>query len=194
MNNNIDYKKDYKPKTPIAEGRRTFNNENMNFNIEDNSNDPLENKFLNINRQNKKEDFVKYFLDKNHLPFAYDYQMRLKLDINKKIELLRLKVKNAVSSKGFTNIIPNIQNNYLKLDGYIKQIETNIKLKQKESEKSFSNLVYKLDALSPLKTLCRGYVIAQKDCKIVKSSLELKKGDKLELKFKDGTKNVTVQD
>ena len=123
-----------------------------------------------------------------------NYQMRLKLDINKKIELLRLKVKNAVSSKGFTNIIPNIQNNYLKLDGYIKQIETNIKLKQKESEKSFSNLVYKLDALSPLKTLCRGYVIAQKDCKIVKSSLELKKGDKLELKFKDGTKNVTVQD
>ena len=60
---NLDYKKEYKPKTPIAEGRRTFNNDNMKFNLgEDNSNDPLENKFLNINqnRTNKNEDFDKF--------------------------------------------------------------------------------------------------------------------------------------
>lgn len=60
---NMEYKKDYKPKTPIAEGRRTFNNDNMKFNLgEENSNDPLENKFLNINqnRTNKNEDFDKY--------------------------------------------------------------------------------------------------------------------------------------
>ena len=59
MNNNIEFNKkeykDYKPKTPIAEGRRTFNNENMKFNIEENNNDPLENKFLNINRTNKND-------------------------------------------------------------------------------------------------------------------------------------------
>ena len=68
MNNNLDYKKDYKPKTPIAEGRRTFNNENMNFNIEDNSNDPLENKFLNINRTIKNDNGDKYsFLNKNKI-------------------------------------------------------------------------------------------------------------------------------
>ena len=60
---NLEYKKDYKPKTPIAEGRRTFNNDNMQFNLgEENSNDPLENKFLNINqnRTNKNEEFDKY--------------------------------------------------------------------------------------------------------------------------------------
>ena len=66
---NIEYKKEYKPKTPITEGRRTFNNDNMKFNIIDNnSNDPLENKFLNNNnnRQNKNEEFDKYgFLNKN---------------------------------------------------------------------------------------------------------------------------------
>ena len=63
----IDFTNDYKPKTPIAEGRRTFNNDSMKFNfMDENSNDPLENKFLNINRQNKKEDFDKYnFLNKN---------------------------------------------------------------------------------------------------------------------------------
>ena len=63
----MDFTNDYKPKTPIAEGRRTFNNDSMKFNfMDENSNDPLENKFLNINRQNKKEDFDKYnFLNKN---------------------------------------------------------------------------------------------------------------------------------
>jgi hypothetical protein len=63
----MDFKNDYKPKTPIAEGRRTFNNDNMKFNfMEENTNDPLENKFLNINRQNKKEEFDKFnFLNKN---------------------------------------------------------------------------------------------------------------------------------
>ena len=63
----MDFTNDYKPMTPIAEGRRTFNNDSMKFNfMDENSNDPLENKFLNINRQNKKEDFDKYnFLNKN---------------------------------------------------------------------------------------------------------------------------------
>ena len=63
----MDFTNDYKPKTPIAEGRRTFNNDSMKFNfMDENNNDPLENKFLNINRQNKKEDFDKYnFLNKN---------------------------------------------------------------------------------------------------------------------------------
>ena len=72
MNNNIEFNKkeykDYKPKTPIAEGRRTFNNENMKFNIEENNNDPLENKFLNINRTNKNDNEEKYsFLNKNKI-------------------------------------------------------------------------------------------------------------------------------
>ena len=63
----MDFTNDYKPKTPIAEGRRTFNNDSMKFNfMDENSNDPLENKFLNINRQNKKEEFDKFsFLNKN---------------------------------------------------------------------------------------------------------------------------------
>ena len=72
MNNNIDFSKkdykDYKPKTPIAEGRRTFNNENMKFNIDENNNEPLENKVLNINRTNKNDNEEKYsFLNKNKI-------------------------------------------------------------------------------------------------------------------------------
>ena len=53
-------------------------------------------------------------------------------------------------------------------------------------------IVAKLDALSPLKTLTRGYSIAEKDGKIINSVKDLNKEDKIELKFFDGTKDAQV--
>jgi exodeoxyribonuclease VII large subunit len=48
-----------------------------------------------------------------------------------------------------------------------------------------------LDALSPLKVLGRGYAIARKDNKVATAAV-LSAGDKLELKFADGTAQVLV--
>ena len=63
---NIDFKKDYKPKTPINEIRRNINNDNMRFNniSDDNSNNPLENKFLM--KQNDEFKFNNNFLNRNN--------------------------------------------------------------------------------------------------------------------------------
>lgn len=43
-----------------------------------------------------------------------------------------------------------------------------------------------LDALSPLKVLSRGYAVALKDGKTVKTAVELNKGDGINVKFADG--------
>lgn len=51
----------------------------------------------------------------------------------------------------------------------------------------YSNLISKLDALSPLKVLSRGYSIAEKDGKTVKTTTQLAIGDKFKLKLSDGT-------
>ena len=68
---NYEMKTDYKPKTPINEVRRNFNNDNMKFNnitnitTTDNSNNPLENKFL----LRQKDDSMKFkydFLNNNN--------------------------------------------------------------------------------------------------------------------------------
>ena len=80
---NIDFKKDYKPKTPITEERRNINKDNLIFNnisSDDNSNNPLENKFLM--RQN--EDFPKFnnFLNKNNQQI---FQMHQEDDDNNNI-------------------------------------------------------------------------------------------------------------
>ena len=82
--------------------------------------------------------------------------------------------------------------NYLKLDGFIKQMENAMILKQKESEKSFQNMVSKLDALSPLKTMIRGFSIVEKDGKIIKSNKDLKENDEVSIKLIDGSKNAKI--
>ena len=85
-----------------------------------------------------------------------------------------------------------MQNNYLRLDSYIKQMSNFVLAKQKEKEKIFGEEISKLDALSPLKTLARGYSITQKQGVMIKSAKDLKTGDKVELKFADGEKKAEI--
>ena len=53
--------------------------------------------------------------------------------------------------------------------------------------------IAKLDALSPLKTLTRGYSVVQNESgKVIKSVNDVKKEEKLDLTLSDGKINVTV--
>ena len=58
--------------------------------------------------------------------------------------------------------------------------------------KTITKKVAKLDTLSPLKTLSRGYSITEKQGKIVNSKKDLKKDDEVELKFFDGAKQAKI--
>ena len=117
---------------------------------------------------------------------------RLRLSLNKKIELIKLKMNNLMNSKVLKDPLSNIQSNYQKIDSLIKQIESKVKIKQKESEKVFSTIVSKLDALSPLKTLTRGYCIVQKNNKMIKSKNDLKLNDEIKISLIDGDKNAKI--
>ena len=117
---------------------------------------------------------------------------RARLSLKKKIELMRMRYNNLMQTKSMSNPVQNMQNNYLRLDSFIKQMENSINLKQKELEKIFQARLSKLDALSPLKTLTRGYVIVEKNKKIAKSSKDLQTGDQIELKFVDGSKTAKI--
>ncbi len=117
---------------------------------------------------------------------------RARLSLKKKLEFMKMKYQTLMNSKVFTDPIQNMQNNYLKLDGFIKQMENAMILKQKESEKSFQNMVSKLDALSPLKTMIRGFSIVEKDGKIIKSSNDLKENDEVSIKLIDGSRNAKI--
>ena len=120
------------------------------------------------------------------------FRERARISLKKKIELLNLKLNKLKSSSAFANPMQNIQNNYLRIDKYIKDLEKSIKLKQKEAENVFIEHTTKLDTLSPLKTLTRGYSIVEKENKPIKSIKDLNEGDEILIRVSDGEKKAKI--
>ena len=120
------------------------------------------------------------------------YQNRLRMSLVKKVEIMKLRYEKCMNSRVFKEPTRNINDNYLRIDNYIKRLENTIKIKQKEEKTKYIELISKLDALSPLKTLTRGYSIVETDNKIIKSSTQLNTGDKIKLRFSDGQKNAEI--
>ena len=120
------------------------------------------------------------------------YQNRLRMSLVKKVEIMKLRYEKCMNSRVFKEPTRNINDNYLRIDNYIKRLENTIKIKQKEEKTKYIELISKLDALSPLKTLTRGYSIVETDHKIIKSSTQLNTGDKIKLRFSDGQKNAEI--
>ena len=114
------------------------------------------------------------------------YNQRYKISLKKKIEFMKLRYQKSMSSKAFTDPTAKIKEQYINLDIIIKNLENLIKNKVKDSKTKSIELISKLDTLSPLKTLTRGYSIAQKDGKTIKSVKQLKTNDTLGIRFTDG--------
>ena len=121
------------------------------------------------------------------------YQNRLKLALSKKLDLMKLKYEKCINTRAFKNPYEKIENYYLTLDNYIKMITIGTTNNYKENIHKFENIVSKLDSLSPLKTLVRGYSITQKNGKVIKSVKQLKKDDDIEITFSDGTKHAQIK-
>ena len=114
------------------------------------------------------------------------YNQRYKTSLKKKIEFMKLRYQKCMSSKVFTEPTAKIKEQYINLDIIIKNLENLITNKVKDAKTKSIELISKLDTLSPLKTLTRGYSIAQKDGKTIKSVKELKTNDVLGIRFTDG--------
>ena len=121
------------------------------------------------------------------------YQDRLRNSLIKKLELMNLRYEKCMSSSVFKEPLRKINDNYIKLDNCIKQIENSIKVKHEKEKTKYIELIAKLDALSPLKTLYRGYSITEKNNKVIKSKEELKTNDLIEIRFIDGKKEAIVK-
>ena len=120
------------------------------------------------------------------------YQDRLRMALLKKVELMKLRFEKVMSSVVFREPLRKVNDNYIILDNLLKRLEAGIKIKSEKEKNKYIELVAKLDALSPLKTLSRGYSITEKEGKIIKSKDELIKGDKIDLRFSDGRKSAII--
>ena len=117
---------------------------------------------------------------------------RLQNGLYKKVELMKLRFEKCMKSSAFTNPMLKVNENYILLDNMLKRLENSIKLKLKESKSNMVEKITKLDTLSPLKTLTRGYILAIKDDKIIRSSQDLKQNDEIKLNFYDGERQAKI--
>ena len=120
------------------------------------------------------------------------YQNRLKLALNKKYEMLKLRYEKIISSSIFKDPTRMINDRAILLDKNIKRIETAIQNKKQEQKEKYVKLISKLDALSPLKTLARGYSIIEQNGEMVNSVKQLKSGTEIDIKLVDGNSKAKI--
>lgn len=121
------------------------------------------------------------------------YQDRLRMSLIKKVEIMKLRYDKCMASVVFRDPLRKINDNYLRIDNYIKQLENLIKIRIEKERSNYIELIAKLDALSPLKTLYRGYSIIEKDGKVVKSINELEKEQIINIRLSDGNKQAVIK-
>ncbi len=120
------------------------------------------------------------------------YNNRLKLALKKKVELMRLRYEKCMMARVFKEPLQRINEQYIRIDMLVKSLQNSILNKYKDRKSEMITLISKLDSLSPLKTLTRGYCIAQSEGKAIKSINDVKKDQEIDLRFIDGSKKARI--
>ena len=118
---------------------------------------------------------------------------RLDVSLSKKLDSMKLRFQKIKKSKLFTNPQYLLTDRKLRLDYIIKQIENSSRILIKNKKIGLVKSVSKLDSLSPLKTLSRGFsVVEDDDGKIIKKCSELKKNQHIKITMEDGKAEARV--
>lgn len=116
----------------------------------------------------------------------------MKTSLKRKLELSRLRYEKCLNSKVYQDPLRKINEYRMQIDNYVSLMQKDIKSKVENKKQVYLKLITKLDTLSPLKTLARGYSITEKDGKVIKNASDLNKGDLVTLKFSDGNKDAII--
>ena len=117
---------------------------------------------------------------------------QLKHLLKNKIEVMKLRYEKCMHSRVYTNPLQPINEAYFKIDNLTKNIQNAIQIKLQGNKSDFAKMISKLETLSPLHTLMRGYTVTQKENKIVNSVKLLRKEDIVQLKFYDGEAEAKI--
>jgi len=107
-------------------------------------------------------------------------------------EIKSMSLDNLVSKLNYVSK-SIIKDNKTKLSNLENSIimKNPIEITKSKREACLRN-IEKLEILNPLLTLKRGYTLAKSNDKVVSSAKDVKKGDKLDVEFNDGTVNTKV--
>ena len=120
-------------------------------------------------------------------------QSRLIYALNNRLESRRLKLERLMQSTAFRNPLDNISQSRLRLDEMGKDLLKNMLYQLKNQREQLASLCGKLDALSPLSVLSRGYAIVKtSDGQIIRTVHEVNEQQKIKVQLQDGEFQCTV--
>jgi len=117
-----------------------------------------------------------------------DMKLRLQNTLLKSVNINRVKYERLEGSIVFKQPYNRINQERVRLDNLCRYMHNALLTRKEKAKMSMIFLIDKLDMLSPLNVLSRGYgIVKSKDAgMLVKSVDEVKIGDKVEIALKDG--------
>jgi len=122
------------------------------------------------------------------------YPNRLKMALKKKVAFMQLQYEKCMTRLPFSDPYRKIHEKGMQLDFLMKQMGHHAQKQLQEKKQYAIHCFTKLDTLSPLKTLTRGYTLTKKEGMVIKSVQQIQKQDQLHIQFLDGEIETEVKE
>lgn len=131
------------------------------------------------------------------VPSVIELRNRINTDKNRISQNIAQRIESSrLLLKRFKMRTPKdkIDDYSLRLDALMRSMENSLRMKTMSMKNQLAEKAAKLDALSPLQTLSRGYSIpTTEDGSVIRSAEELTEGMEFTLRLKDGSRNCIVK-
>lgn len=131
------------------------------------------------------------------VPSVIELRNRINTDKNRISQNIAQRIESSrLLLKRFKMRTPKdkIDDYSLRLDSLMRSMENSLRMKTMSMKNQLAEKAAKLDALSPLQTLSRGYSIpTTEDGSVIRSAEELTEGMEFTLRLKDGSRNCMVK-
>ena len=125
--------------------------------------------------------------------FLRQLKLRMEQAESQRISHLRQRLERLAKSRVMTRPEAYLQQQELHLEMLRQRLEHAGQVALQKNTQRFRQAAAKLDALSPLKVLGRGYAMATLDEQVVRSVEQLSQGEAIAVSFSDGTAQCRVE-
>jgi exodeoxyribonuclease VII large subunit len=129
------------------------------------------------------------------MTFIGDSRVRLARALMHNVEMRRQLLSRLIGSRVLLSPAAVLERPSQRLDENILRMKSIAELLLLKNRSALTLLEHKLGALSPDSVLKRGYAVVQrrKGLTVVKQAAELSSGDRIDIKFADGSKPATIE-
>jgi exodeoxyribonuclease VII large subunit len=133
------------------------------------------------------------FPEKEELENKIKYTEKiLKKSLIDKLEKNKKLLENLRNSYCFKRPQELLNKEKMRIDNVTKELTDVVTSIVDKKKRNFEKSICSLDALSPLKTLARGYLVAMKEDKVIRSVNDVNQGDNVTLRLEDGQVNAQI--